>query len=65
MSKINADSNHSSMYRRTYKKKIGNTTYIVKSLFKTSGLTITECIKAEAKFKIGEKRKHEKDTNPF
>ena len=65
MSKINTDSNRTSIRRRTYKKKIGNTSYIVESVYKTSGPTITECIKAEVKFKIGEKMKHEKDTNPF
>lgn len=64
MSKINADSNHSSMCRRTYKKRISNTTYIVESVFKTSNPTIADCIKKQVEFKIGEKQKNEKDTNP-
>lgn len=62
MPKINADSNHSFMHRRTYKKKINNTTYIVESLTKTSGPTISECIKAQVKL---ENKENEKDTNPF
>lgn len=62
MSKINADLNHSSMCRRTYKKKIHNTTYIVESLTKTSGPTISECIKAQVRL---ENKENEKDTNPF
>lgn len=65
MSKINTDSNRSSMCRRTYKKKIGNTSYIVESVLKTSGPTIAECIKKQVKLKIGEKQNNEKDTNPF
>lgn len=52
MPKINADSNHSFMHHWTYKKKINNTTYIVESLTKTSGPTISECIKAQVKLEI-------------
>ncbi len=64
MSKLNADSNRSSMCRRTYKKRIGNTNYVVESIFKTSGPTIADCIKKQVEFKIGEKQNNEKDTNP-
>lgn len=64
MSKINADSNRSSMCHRTYIKQIGNTSYIVKSMFKTSGPTIADCIKTQIEFKIGEITENEKDTHP-
>lgn len=65
MSKLNTDSNRSSMCRRTYKKRIGNTNYIVKSMFKTSGPTIVDCIKTRLEFKIGEITENEKDTHPI
>lgn len=64
MSKINTDSNRLSMCHRTYEKKIVNTSYIVESVFKTSGPTIADCIKKQVKLKIGEKQNNEKDTNP-
>jgi len=64
MSKLNTDSNRSSMCRRTYIKQIGNTNYIVKSMFKTSGPTIVDCIKTRLEFKIGEITENEKDTHP-
>lgn len=53
------------MCRRTYKKRIGNTNYIVKSMFKTSGPTIVDCIKTRLEFKIGEITENEKDTHPI
>ena len=55
MSKINTDSNRLSMCHRTYEKKIVNTSYIVESVFKTSGPTIADRIKKQVKLKIGEK----------
>jgi len=52
------------MCRRTYIKKIGNTSYIVEPVFKTSGYTIADCIRKQLKLKIGELTENEKDTHP-
>lgn len=62
MSKINTESNRSSMCRRAYKKEIGNTTYIVKPIFAKVGPTIGECIMNEILLQMGVKE-NEKDTH--